>query len=69
MIFRTLSDRTTSERPVSMAPQPRILEQTFILPDVLERESQPGVFALDDPDFSKSTLAHDSEQSKVIEIH
>lgn len=45
------------------------LWHTFIFADVLQRERQVGVLALDDADFAKSTATDDSQQAEVIEIY
>lgn len=41
---------------------------TLIFPDIFQSKSQPGIFALHDPDFPKGTFSHHPQQSEVVEI-
>ena len=79
MILRTLSDRTTVTRRQRQTPVGWRWREgwragsggrlTLILSDVLEGKGQAGVLALDDADLAKGSLADDTQQAKVIEVH
>ena len=71
MIFRTLSDRTTvtqRQHGPSLAARRRC-RQTFIFSYILERKGEAGVLALDNAHFAKGSLADDSQQPEVIQVH
>jgi hypothetical protein len=71
MIFRTLSDRTTvtqRQRGPSLAAGRRC-RQTFIFSYILERKGEAGVLALDNAHLAKGSLADDSQQPEVIQVH
>jgi hypothetical protein len=68
-MFRTLSDRTTVTRHQQvLGDRAGSTRRTLIFPDVLEREGQAGVLALDDAHLAKGTFADDSQQPEVVEI-
>lgn len=80
MILRTLSDRTTVTRRQRQAPVEWRWRDgwpsgrvggglTLVLSDVLEGKRQTGVFALDDANLAEGSLADDTQQPKVVEIH
>lgn len=41
---------------------------TFIFANVFQGEGQAGVLSLDDANLSKSTFAHDAQESEMIEV-
>jgi hypothetical protein len=43
------------------------LARTFIFPDIFQGKGQAGVFAFDNSDFAKSTLAHNPKKAEMIE--
>lgn len=42
---------------------------TFILPDILQREGQAGVFAFDYSNLAKSAFTYHSKEAEVVQIH
>lgn len=43
--------------------------RTFIFSYILERKREARVFSLDDAHLSECALAHDAQQTKVVEVH
>lgn len=42
---------------------------TFFLPNIFQRERQPGVFLLHDANLAERTLANHPQQTKLIQVH
>lgn len=73
MIFRTLSDRTTTrgnEQLMSACIEVFLRQQhTFFFPNVFQRERQSGVFLLHDTNLAESTFSNHPQQTKLIQVH
>jgi hypothetical protein len=68
-MFRTLSDRTTTEY-ISKDSKYRMTNgPTLIFTDVFERKGQARVLSLHNADLSKRTLPNNAEQFEVVEVH
>jgi hypothetical protein len=59
---------TQRQRGPSLAAGRRC-RQTFIFSYILERKGEAGVLALDNAHLAKGSLADDSQQPEVIQVH
>ena len=71
-MFRTLSDRTTTDRQVISRhcndTPTRAGVHTFFLPNVFEGKRQPRILLLDDAHLSKGTLSDHPKEAEMIKI-
>lgn len=68
MMLRTLSERTTNLVNIHGIAPSVAGSRTFIFADVFEGKCQARVFTLNNANFAKGPLAHDSQKPEMIEI-